>query len=91
MYYAAYEKKTSKTKKWKIFSTKSDLLSHFEKIEPRAVPESKDVVELDQNLSSWSIAKLTPATRKKLEDHFEKPAAELNGKGDFLPDLVKKL
>ncbi len=92
MYYIAYEEKQTKQKRWKVFSKKQDVFDYFKKIAPKRIPESTELVELEEALGdNWSIAKLTAPTRKKLEEHFNKNAAKLEGKGEYLPDLVNTL
>jgi hypothetical protein len=92
MYYVAYEEKQTKQKRWKVFSKKQDVFEYFKKIAPKRIPESNELVDLEEALGNkWSIAKLTAPTRKKLEAHFNKSAAELEGKGEYLPDVVDSL
>lgn len=92
MYYVAYEEKQTKQKRWKVFTNKNDVFGYFKKVEPKSVPDSNDVLELDKVLGNkWSIAKLTAPTRKKLEAYFEKSASKLEGKGKYLPDLINTL
>jgi hypothetical protein len=92
LYYAAYEEKNTKQKRWKIFNKKPEVFDYFQSIAPKSIPDSGDLQELDEALGAkWSIAKLTPESRKKLESHFDEKAAELEGKGSYLPDLVASL
>ena len=92
MYYVAYEEKHTKQKRWKVFGNKQEVFNYFKKIAPKRIPESNELVDLEESLGdNWSIAKLTPETRKKLEKHYEKKANELEGKKDYLPELVSRL
>lgn len=92
MYYVAYEEKNTKQKRWKVFSKKPEVFDYFQDIAPKSIPESNDLLDLDEALGAkWSIAKLTPETRKKLEAHFDEKAADLEGKGTYLPELVASL
>jgi hypothetical protein len=92
MYYVAYEEKSTKQKRWKVFGNKQEVFDYFKQIAPKRVPDSSDVTKLNEAIGgNWTIAKLTADTRKKLEKHFGVSASELEGKGEYLPDLVKRL
>ena len=92
MYYIAYEEKQTKQKRWKVFGNKQSVFDYFIRIAPKRVPDSTELLDLEESLGdNWSIAKLTPETRKKLEKHYNKKANELEGKGEYLPDVVSKL
>lgn len=92
MYYVAYEEEHTKRRRWKVFGNKQEVFDYFQKIAPKRIPDSNELLELEESLGeNWSIAKLTPETRKKLEEHFGKKASELEGSKEYLPDLVKKL
>jgi len=92
MYYIAYEEKHTKQKRWKVFGSKQSVFDYFIRIAPKKVPDSTELLDLEESLGdNWSIAKLTPETRKKLEKHYDKKANELEGKGEYFPDVVSKL
>jgi len=92
MYYIAYEEKHTKQKRWKVFGNKQSVFDYFIRIAPKKVPDSTELLDLEESLGdNWSIAKLTPETRKKLEKHFNRKATELEGNKEYLPDLVAQL
>ena len=92
MYYVAYEEKNTKQKRWKVFGNKQEVFEYFKKIMPKQVPDSNELKELDEAIGDkWSIAKLTADTRKKFEDYYGKKGTELEGKGEYLPELIGKL
>ena len=92
MYYAAYEEKNTKQKRWKIFGNKQEVFDYFKKISPKKIPDSNELSDLDEALGdNWTIVKLNSDSRKKLEKYYGKKGNELEGKGDYLPDLVKSL
>lgn len=92
MYYVAYEEKHTKQKRWKVFGNKQEAFDYFKKIAPKRVPDSNELTALNESVGdNWSIAKLTGETRKKLEKHFDAKGNELEGKGEYLPDLVQEL
>ena len=81
MYYIAYEEKHTKQKRWKVFGHKQSVFDYFIKIAPKKVPDSTELLDLEKALGdNWSIAKLTPETRKKLEKHFNKKQLNLKVK-----------
>lgn len=52
----------------------------------------RELLDLEESVGeNWSVAKLTAPTRKKLEEHFGRSAPELEGKGQYLPDIVSRL
>ena len=92
MYYVAYEEKNTKQKRWKVFGNKQEVFDYFKKIMPKQVPDSNELKELDEAIGDkWSIAKLTADTRKKLEEYYGKKGTELEGKGEYLPELVERI
>ena len=92
MYYIVYEEKNTKQKRWKVCGNKQEVFDYFKQVTPKKVPDTTELMELDDAVGdNWTIAKLTPDTRKKLEKHYDKKASELEGKGEYIPDLVEQL
>jgi hypothetical protein len=92
MYYAAYEGKSTKQKRWKVFGNKQEVFDYFKKITPKSIPESNDLKDLNESVGNkWEIVKLNADTRKRLEKHFDTDSSQLEGKGEYLPDLVEKI
>ena len=91
MYYVAYQNRDSKEQKWKVFGNKKEVFDFFKQKVPKKVPDSNELSDLDKALGKWTIAKLTTSTRGLLEKHFEKKGNELEGKGEYLPDLIKRI
>ena len=92
MYYVAYEEKNTKQKRWKVFGNKQEVFEYFKKIMPKQGPDSNELSDLNEEVGNkWSIAKLTAGTRKKLENYYGKKGTELEGKGEYLPELVERI
>ena len=92
MYYVAYEKKDSKQKRWKVFANKQEVFDFFKTKAPKRIPDSYELSDLNESIGdNWEISKLTSSSRKKLEEYYDKKGNELEGKGDYFPELIEKI